>query len=218
MAQQPIVDITTQRRQRLLGPPPGGKLGEGGVLLDAVLDESVDLSASVTAFPVELGADINDHVILEPARYIMRGVVTDTPTDWASTEYPHGQGATRSLSAWAILEAIWQRGEPFSIFTGWRTYDSMVIQRIRSRKNASLGKVVDFEAELMELRIVETRVRQLSPEELQEGQARAGMAEKDDQGAVEKEEVPWHHRPSATGQLADAGVDAVEAVVSAIFP
>jgi len=154
--------------------------------LDAVLDESIECASSVTSFPIELGADINDHVIRQPKRYVMRGIVTDTPTTWASTEYPHGQGATRSLSAWRLIEGLWQRAEPFEILTGFGTYSNLVVERLRSRKNSERDRCIDFEADLRELRIVETRARGLLPaERYAEGLARDGHQQELKRGKVE---------------------------------
>lgn len=160
------------------------------MLLDAVLDESIELSSTVTSFPVELGADISDHVISQPVRYVMRGVVTDTPTEWASTSYQHGDGATRSLSAWSLLQALQRRGEPFEIMTGFSLYPSMVIERIRARKNAQRDRALDFEADLRQVIIVETQAVAISAEQLAAGQAAAGMGPLEDRGRQQKQEIP----------------------------
>ena len=179
-----------------------------GVPLDAVLDESVERSVSVTTFPVELGADINDHAIIEPVRYTMRGMVTATPTTYSTTTY-YGEGSKtpRWKAAWAMLEELLERREPFDIDTGFRLYRSLIIVGLRSRKNAQLENVLDFEAQLQELRTVTTGVRERSPSDLQAGQARTGMAAEEDRGKVEK--VPI----DPTSSL---GVKAAKAVANAI--
>lgn len=188
MAEQ-VTELRT-RTQRLIGPTPGGLPGEGGILLDAVLDESIELSSMVTSFPIELGAEINDHVISQPIRYVMRGVVTDTPTEWAATDYSHGNGDTRSLSAWALLQALQRRGEAFEITTGFGIYPSLVIERIRARRNAQRDRALDFEADLRQIITVQTQAVTISAEQLQAGQAAAGMASAEDRGRQQKKTIP----------------------------
>ncbi len=174
--------------QRLLGPPPGGDPGEGGVLLDAVLEEAVEHKATVTQYPVELGAEITDHVILEPMRYKMTGIITDTPLIYAGTEYTHSDASTRSSAAWALLADLMAARTPFSIDTGWLRYDDMVIDSLLSEKVVGLTNAVEFEASLRQLNIVSTKTTDAELRVRAEGQAQ-GANGPEKGGTVKKTDI-----------------------------
>lgn len=53
--------------------------GNALVQFDASLSESYDFTAKPTAFPVEDGSSISDHVIRDPQAISLVGLVTDTP-------------------------------------------------------------------------------------------------------------------------------------------
>lgn len=201
--------ITSTHEQRRIGPPQLGPPGESGVLLDAVIEEGIDHGVSVTSFPVELGADISDHAILEPQRYTMRGVVSDIPITWRSTEYEHIDAKTRSLSAYALLRDLQIAREPFAIETGFLRYESMVIERLTASKDTSRENHFDFSAQLIQVRIVENQVSVITPEQLQEGQAR-------EQGGPVADKGRQSGQP--TTSLAVDIVDGLTGAVSGLFP
>lgn len=146
------VTLFNRRIQRLLGPP----VSEGGLLLDAVLQEEVAHEAKKTAFPIELGADISDHLILLPGLYSMRGVVTDHPILWKATSYQHSDAKTRHLSAYAILRDLWVSRATFSITTGFLTIDNAALVAFKAVKVAGSANKFDFEAKVDEMPIVST--------------------------------------------------------------
>jgi len=47
-----------------------------GVQLDAMISEAHDNSVRLTKHPIEKGADITDHAVVEPKRITLNGVVT----------------------------------------------------------------------------------------------------------------------------------------------
>lgn len=191
--------------QRLLGPPVGGPPGESGVLLDAVLKEEVEHDAEVTEFPIEIGAAINDHVIVRPPIYVMTGVITDTPHRFASTNYGQSDDSSRSSAAWGILVAVHARALPFRIETNFQVYDDMVIQNLKSKKDALTRNVITFEARLRQLNIVSTTPPAPDTDTLSEGQAAAGGGPVVDQGRSPGTEVA-------------AGSDSSNAVASVLAP
>ena len=51
----------------------------GGIELDAILSESHSNEVTITTNPVELGADITDHAIIQPKKLQILAQVSDTP-------------------------------------------------------------------------------------------------------------------------------------------
>ena len=100
----------------------------GGIVLDAVISETTTSNVRVTRNPVELGADINDHAIIEPKEYSLEAVVSDSPLfgvgsgDLVTTSGFFGSSSddsrTRSQAAFDALIALQESREPISIQTG----------------------------------------------------------------------------------------------------
>ena len=155
----------------------------GALTFDAVLEEITSKSVTITEFPIEFGANVNDHRILNPNRYIMTGAVSDTPLGFGLTDAAligtgllgnaiggraggiaqsiaiyalAGSEKTRSATAWATLTAIMNSGEPFSLQTGLEILDNMVITRLDTRRTPANEGGLEFIAELRELQIVYT--------------------------------------------------------------
>lgn len=70
----------------------------GGVSFDAVLEYSTEKSITLTQFPVEFGANINDHRILNPERYYLVGAVSNNPLGFGLDDIANiGVGASGTL-------------------------------------------------------------------------------------------------------------------------
>ena len=51
----------------------------GSLEFDAKLEGATNKSVYLTQFPVEFGANMNDHAILLPDRYLLTGAVSNSP-------------------------------------------------------------------------------------------------------------------------------------------
>lgn len=51
----------------------------GDLVFDAVLEETFELEVEWTEYPVEFGADVPDHGIVQPRTWSMIGVISNTP-------------------------------------------------------------------------------------------------------------------------------------------
>lgn len=58
---------------------PSLGVGELAVHFDAVLEQVVSKSVDITEFPVEFGANANDHRIIQPVRYTLVGAISNNP-------------------------------------------------------------------------------------------------------------------------------------------
>lgn len=70
----------------------------GGVSFDAVLEYSTEKSITLTQYPVEFGANINDHRILNPDRYYLVGAISNNPLGFGLDDIANiGVGAAGTL-------------------------------------------------------------------------------------------------------------------------
>ena len=127
----------------------------GGLSLDATLSENHERSSDITESPVETGATITDHVILNPERVTIEGFVTDAPAVLLGGI--QGRGVTQN--AFDRIEELWRNREPFDIDTGYKRYVDMVIadaQLPRERDGS-----MTFTIEAQKVTIVDSERRQV---------------------------------------------------------
>lgn len=100
----------------------------GLLALDVTIEESHNLEARVTDWPIEGGSLISDHVRLEPRSLTIEGFVTDTPL--AFDGLLSGIGNSRTFSTFYLLEQMWLARVPLIVVSQLKYYDNMVIESI----------------------------------------------------------------------------------------
>jgi len=154
----------------------------GDLRLDAVIEEDYDLSVEVTSNPVEFGSEMNDHAIIKPLVYIMKGVVTNTPIGIAALGQikdsvsgfigdSTGTGATRAQIAFEELEKIRVARELITVQTGLKLYENLILTNLKINQNKSTSKALFFSATLVEIFVPKSERVQF-PEEQLEGNDR----------------------------------------------
>lgn len=128
--------------------------------IDAFLRESATSTARVTRNPVENGADVNDHIIIEPMRFVMEGVVSDTASNLidvatVSAEFIATR-TTRSQAVWTDLLNLQASRTPFTLIQGLKSYDNVVIESLSESQDKSTANALFFTANLVEIVIVDT--------------------------------------------------------------
>lgn len=174
----------------------------GGIELDAVLSETHNNKVRITKHPVELGADITDHAIIEPKIINITAQVSDTPLGAAA----FGQiidlvtglfgtstdnNITRSNAAYNAIIQLMEQREPIDVQTKLKLYENMLITNVSTTQDKATSRVVLITIALEEVIIVESETVQLESEQLEEGSVReqATSAEKKGrQEAVEPSE------------------------------
>lgn len=149
-----------------------------GYSFDAVLEDELDFSVTIPSYPVESGAEISDHRIINPCRYRIVGVVTNTPlkqdlmgfagsmagglisniTDNPVVAAVAGMSAgflastdgTRSSAALETLIEILEGARPFDVVAGDITLKNMLVTRLTRRKNTENEGGLEFVLELQE--------------------------------------------------------------------
>lgn len=162
------------------------------VQLDGVIVERFSNPVTPTSNPIENGAIISDHAIIEPRIYSMDAVITDTPLGAASIGQvvdnvtnlfgdSTGSGVTRSQQAYASLVDLERQREPISVVTGLNTLDNMLITNIMPTRDKDTSNALFFTMELQEVLIVETQITERDESTLR-GTERLGGAAPTNQG------------------------------------
>lgn len=172
----------------------------GGIQLDAVLTESHSNTIRLTKNPVELGADITDHAIIEPKRLNLIVEVTDTPLGLAAfgqiVDLVTGlfgtstaKNITRSNAAYNAMVQLQEAREPLDIQTRLNLYTNMMITSIGISQDKDSSRVARMIIDLEEVIIVESQIVQLDPVILQEGTPKEQGASATDKGRQEPKET-----------------------------
>lgn len=162
------------------------------VQLDGVIVERFGNPIRPTQNPIENGAVVSDHAVIEPRFYSMDAVVTDTPLGVAAVGQlvdtvtslfgdSTGSGATRSQQAYKALVDLARTREPISIVTGLETMDNMIILDVAPTRDKDTSNALFFTMDLLEVIIVDTELATRDEDTLRGG-ARLGGAAPVNQG------------------------------------
>ena len=170
-----------------------------GLVFDAVLEDTTIKEAQITSNPVEFGTEINDHMIIKPTRYVLRGLVTDTPvlpkTDFVKlannttnindrlneifdsssvqdffTNVDEFTRGVRAKSAWQVLSTLQAGREPFTVISGLERIENMQIESLRVSQDVSTANSIMFVAQLKQINIVYTAIDQVPDYAREEGE------------------------------------------------
>lgn len=134
----------------------------GGLVFDAVFEESHLSELEVTDNPVETGVVVSDHAFMLPYRCRLVAGVSDTPLK----NIPGDQFASsysRSYRAFQLLNTLQVSAEPFDVVTGLRLYKNMICAKIHAEQDKDSAHILYFIAELREVIIVGTKTVTYSP-------------------------------------------------------
>lgn len=159
----------------------------GPLEFDAKLEGITTKAVVLTQYPVEFGANMNDHAILMPNRYLLTGAVSNSPLGLdlsdvgmigagalatvvggvggaaisaVSAYLLSGSEETRASTAWASLTAILEARARFDLDTGKEIMRDMMLIRLDERTRPENEDGLVFIAELQQVRIVRSKVGQ----------------------------------------------------------
>ena len=150
----------------------------GGLLLltlDASITQSHNYTAQVTVHPVEDGADVADHIRMEPVKVAVNGIVT-------ATRLGQQGDTSREIDAWNTLEGLVQAKQPITLVTSLRTYTNMVLVSLSTSREKSLAHAIAPQLEFQQIRVVKSAVVTLPPEKIKKAPAKAGAPAQKDAG------------------------------------
>ena len=123
----------------------------GGIVADCTIEEDHTDELVLTDHPVELGAQITDHAFMRP-------VSVNIMIGWSAS------GRFQPLSQiYQQLLALQSSAVPFSIVTGKRQYQNMLITSIGVRTDADTENILAVQVACREIIIVETQVTSMAP-------------------------------------------------------
>ena len=166
----------------LLAKRPQPKLGYGDVSFefDAVLEDTLERSVTLSDYPLEVGVNSNDHRFINPVKWSITGAVSNNPLKTLLTDFTGalteissdsgilaatggimagvlgGSDESRTLDVLEALTKLMHGGEPFTVFAGDVTLKNMVIESIKRTKDASNQNSLIFTADLREWQSIET--------------------------------------------------------------
>lgn len=157
----------------------------GNLEFDAKLEGITTKAVVLTQYPVEFGANMNDHAILMPNQYLLTGAVSNSPLGLdlndigmmgagavatvvggvagaaisaVSAYLLSGSDETRASTAWASLTSILETRARFDLDTGKEIMRDMMLIRLDERARPDNEDGLVFIAELQQVRIVRSRV------------------------------------------------------------
>lgn len=110
----------------------------GPVPLNVLLSEKHTSEVEVTSNPIETGAEVNDHAYIKPKK--------------VELEIADGN-ASQTYNA---LVEFQEAREPFTLVTGFRLYENMVITDIDATRDRTHSKILKATVRCREVIIVET--------------------------------------------------------------
>ncbi len=184
----------------LRGPVLFDMTGTEILTLDASITQEHGLSCEVTDHPVESGANVSDHVRINPIALRITGVVSAYP--FADDTAPVG----REVDAWGKLESM--VGQVFEVSTTLRRYPKMVLLRVDVTRERG---VTDLEPklELREIRTVSQQSVTLPPDQIRKKPQKASGQGKADSGRTSGSAADAAQAAATRRSMAAALLDAV---------
>ena len=158
----------------------------GGLVFDAVFEETHEAELEVTDNPVETGVVVSDHAFMKPLKVTLSAGVTDTPLV-VGTDDPFASDAGRSRRAYELLTELQKKAEPFDLQTGLKLYENMVCTSVRTSQDKDSSGALLFTAELREVIVVYTQVVKYPPRK--PGATKRQASAKKDKGEQQGKEV-----------------------------
>lgn len=169
----------------------------GPVALDVTVREVHESDLRITRHPVEFGADVSDHAIIEPKRLTLDAVTGSRPG-----------GPAAIAASFQALTRLQESREPIAVVTALSLYRNMLIERVTVDRDRMNGRVLAFRAELREVVIVDTETAsgKLAAGRLQEGDARDRGAPTVQRGNTATRPAPIAPTPAPDGTVGGGGI------------
>lgn len=110
----------------------------GGIAVDVVISENHTSELNIPKHPVERGVKVSDHVWRDPYEVELECIID-------------GPGVMQSYQALLDLQ---QEAEPFDFVSGLKVYENMLIEGLYPVRDKDYGRVLKFNAKLVEVIIV----------------------------------------------------------------
>lgn len=135
-----------------------------GIIPDCTIEERHLDALEITEEPVEQGASVSDHAYRKPFELVLRVAWTDSKSigQVVGSLITQGGLPTNIKDVYTQLQALQQCLQPFSIVTGKRNYDSMLMRSLQVITDKQSENILSVEATFREVIIVSTKVQSAS--------------------------------------------------------
>ena len=120
----------------------------GVVKVNVMLNETIDISSKATEFPVELGYNITDHIIINPTTINATFYVSD---------YSLFSGAgilSGASTTYRLLKIQHDLGIPLTYINDLDIFPLCHLEKISVPRNSETGRGLEFTVQLKEIKIV----------------------------------------------------------------
>ena len=140
------------------------------IQLDASLKESHNYTAKATAFPIEDGSEISDHVLINPITVTIDGFITNSPIKYlegfrSDIDYKTGSGE-RHKTVFKLLNELFTNKTKIEIITGLESYSDMIIESLTVPRDAATGQALRFSMSLKQIKTTSFKESDLPDEKL----------------------------------------------------
>jgi hypothetical protein len=186
----------------------------GGIQLDAVISESHVNEVSLTNNPVELGAEITDHAVVQPKKLNIVAQVSDTPLGLAAfgqiVDLVTGlfgsstsENITRTNAAYNAIVQLQEAREPIELQTKLKLYTNMIITNVSVQQDKNTSRIVRMSIDVQQVIITQSEIVQLSEDQLRAGSAKEQASPAEKPGRKEAVEPPAATNKSVLKTLID---------------
>ena len=169
------------------------KTNIAGFFFDGFISTQHQLSATVTSHPVQDGAQISDHIYVDPSRITMEIKMSDSNKGSAVKngvqDQFFGLAYTRSVGAWNVLKQLMQQRIMFQVHTRLDTYQNMVITSLSSRDTLDNLYGLSATVEMEEVLIANVKTVKVTARSQATADSNTGIASLDN---VTKESILYH--------------------------
>jgi hypothetical protein len=126
--------------------------------IDAFIVETASASATVTTNPVEKGADISDHIIINPITITVQGIVSNASSSLIRTitSFNTVTDKTRNQTTWDSLLELHASRKLFTLAQNLKAYDDVALTALNTVQDKNTSNALVFNATFTQINIVGT--------------------------------------------------------------
>lgn len=131
------------------------KTNIAGYFFDAFLEINHTHQSRITSHPVQTGANITDHIYVEPVELNMKIKMSDCMQSLVGGQFTANY--TRSVSAYNILRELQKSRIPFQVTTRLEIYQNMVIETLVVNDDVKNSSGLEVDVTLKQILVVSVK-------------------------------------------------------------
>ena len=128
-----------------------------GFAFDAVLEDELGFSVTTATYPIESGASVADHRIINPCKYFIRGVVSNSPFTVISVASGMAGGIVSNLTANPVVASVSGLSAGFLASSNDTRASSALATLVNILEGQSVISVTTGFVDLVGMRVTEVR-------------------------------------------------------------